>query len=217
MHKRFSAQLCIAGVLAMGVAVGAQGTSQQPSSTTSQPTGTTSQQPAGSTAQPSTATTSQGPSSAARSAAGQTMISGCVVSESDYRKMHNAGNGGVAGTGIGVGNEYILMSASNGPSSSAPTATGTSGSTASTASSMAMAYELTGSGEGQLSRFVGRRVELTGMFKAGEMGAAGQPTGGPTAGAPPHGVDVGGKDLKLREFEVASVKEATGDCPAMAR
>ena len=213
MHKRFSAQLCIAGVLAMGVAAGAQ----QPSSTTSQPTSTTSQQPAGSTAQPSTTTTSQGPSSVARSAAGQTTISGCVVSESDYRKMHNAGNGGVAGTGIGAGNEYILVNASNGPSSSAPTATGTSGSTAPTTGAMAMAYELTGSGEGQLSRFVGRRVELTGMFKAGEMGATGQPTGGPTAGAPPRGVDVGGKDLKLREFDVASVKEATGDCAAMAR
>ncbi len=53
------------------------------------------------------------------------------------------------------------------------------------------------------------------MFKGGETSASGQATGGPTAGAPPNGVDVGGKDLKLREFDVASVKEASGSCAAM--
>ena len=197
MNSRITAHLCAAGVLAMGVVAGAQ----QPSSTSSQ-----------------SATTTAG-------AAGQQTITGCVVSESDYRKMHDAGRGGVAGTGAGVGNEYILVNAASGAagaagstastSSSVPSATGTSGSTASSAS--AMAYELTGSGEGQLSRYVGRRVELTGMFKGGETSASGQATGGPTAGAPPRGVDVGGKDLQLREFEVASVKEAQGDCSMTAR
>jgi len=59
---------------------------------------------------------------------------------------------------------------------------------------------------------VNKRVELTGHFKTEETNAAGQPTGGPTAGAPPRGVDVGGKDLRLREFEVASVRESSGSC-----
>ena len=157
----------------------------------------------------------------AQTPSGQTTITGCVVSESEYRKMHDAGRGGVVGTGVGAGNEFILADASTGPASSGastsaradasgtPSATGTSGTTG------AMAYELSGSGEGQLSRFVGRRVELTGMFKAAETTAAGQATGGPTAGAPPNGVDVGGKDLKLREFDVATVKEAAGSCAPM--
>lgn len=194
MNSKFTAHLCVAGVLAMGVAAGAQ----QPSTTTA---GAAGQTPA-----------------ASANAAGQQTITGCVVSESDYRKAHDAGKGGVVGTGVGAGNEYILVNASTGASSSsAPSAVGTSGSTASTAAASAMAYELSGSGEGQLSRFVGRRVELTGMFKAGEMAASGQATGGPTAGAPPRGVDVGGKDLMLREFDVASVKEAQGDCPTAVR
>ena len=154
----------------------------------------------------------------AQTPTGQTTISGCVVSEADYRKMHDAGRGGVVGTGVGVGNEYILTDASNGPSATTdassarsvmPSATGTSGTTG------AMAYELSGTAEGQLSRYVGRRVELTGMFKGGETSASGQATGGPTAGSPPNGVDVGGKDLKLREFDVASVKEASGSCAPM--
>lgn len=157
----------------------------------------------------------------AQTPAGQTTITGCVISEADYRKMHDAGNGGVVGTGVGVGNEFILTDASNSAASPAastsaradaaatPSATGTSGTTG------AMAFELSGSGEGQLSRYVGRRVELTGMFKGGETSATGQATGGPTAGAPPNGIDVGGKDLKLREFDVASVKEASGSCASM--
>lgn len=166
---------------------------------------------------------------AAQTPAGQTTVTGCVISESDYRKMHDAGRGGVVGTGVGAGNEFILADASTGPSavtdatsarSVMPSASGTSGATGTsgttgTAATGAMAYELSGSGEGQLSRYVGRRVELTGMFKGGETSASGQATGGPTAGSPPNGVDVGGKDLKLREFDVASVKEASGSCAPM--
>ena len=51
------------------------------------------------------------------------------------------------------------------------------------------------------------------MFKAAETSAS-RPTGGPTAGAPPSGVDVTSEDLKLREFEVASVRETAGTCSA---
>ena len=77
-----------------------------------------------------------------------------------------------------------------------------------------MAYELTGPNEGQVSQFVGRRVEIKGKVKAGETNAAGRPTGGATAGQPPAGVDVASKDLKLRELEISSVKEASGSCAA---
>jgi hypothetical protein len=84
--------------------------------------------------------------------------------------------------------------------------TGTAGSTA--------AFELTGSAEGQAAQFVGKRVEVMGKLKAEETSASGRPTGGPTAGKPPEGVDVASSDLKLREIDVTSVKEASGTCPA---
>ena len=86
-----------------------------------------------------------------------------------------------------------------------------------TSGSAAAAYELTGSNEGQVAAFVGKRVEITGTLKPAEVSASGQPTGGATAGQPPSGVDVASKDLKLRELEVTSVREATGTCPARSR
>jgi hypothetical protein len=73
---------------------------------------------------------------------------------------------------------------------------------------------LTGANEAQAAQFVGKRVEIAGKLKAAETGPAGAPTGGATAGRPPEGVDVGGKDLKLRELEVTSIKEVAGTCPS---
>ena len=74
------------------------------------------------------------------------------------------------------------------------------------------AFELTGANEEKIRDFVGKRVQITGKLKAAEVGAAGRPTGGDTAGTPPSGVDVASKDLKLRELEVVSVAPATGTC-----
>lgn len=130
------------------------------------------------------------------SAAGDIKVTGCVVSESDYRKAHDEGKGGVVGTGVGAGNEFVLMDASTDTErpSASPTTTGTSGTATGTA------YELTGTGEGQLSRYVGHRVELTGKFKDG--------SGGP-------GVNLGGKDMKLRSFDVMSSRELPGTCPVV--
>jgi hypothetical protein len=135
----------------------------------------------------------------------QVTVVGCVVRESEYRRARDAGKGGVAGTGVGVGNEFVLTNASMAKTAESPVAT--AGTTTSTA------YELTGSNEKQAEQFVGRRVEITGKLKAAEVGAAG-PTGGPTAGKPPSGVDVTSKDLKLRELEIATVRETTGTCAA---
>ena len=156
----------------------------------------------------------------------QVTVTGCVQRESDYRRAQDAGRGGVVGTGVGAGNEFVLVNASSGgatPGSSAtPSATtgssatgtaGTSGSAA-TSATAGTAYELTGPGEGQAASHVGRRVEIRGTLKPTETTAAGRPTGGATAGSPPAGVDIASKDLKLRELEVSSVKESTGTCAA---
>ena len=183
MRTSIVTSVCAANVLAMGMVALGQSAGQKPP------------------AEPQT-------QAAARSSTDQQiMVTGCVQREADYRKAHDAGRSGVAGTGIGADNEFVLTDASSvtGPSAAAaPTAT----------SGGAMAYELTGSNEGMAAKFVGHRVEISGRLKAAEIGAGGTPTGGPTAGRPPSGVDVVSKDLKLRELEVTSVKEATGSCPA---
>ena len=143
----------------------------------------------------------QTPSATASTQAQQVTLMGCVQSESDYRRAQDKGRGGVAGTGIGAGDEFVLINASmakqglNPPAAPADTA-----------------YELTGSNESKVKEFVGKRVEITGTLKAAETAPGGKPTGGATAGTPPTGVDVASKDLKLRELEVVSVKAATGTC-----
>ena len=147
-------------------------------------------------------TPAQPPSTAATSQANQSVkVVGCIQSEADYRKTRDQGKGGVVGTGVGVGNEYVLVNASMATQGLSP-----SGGPADTA------YELTGSGEAKAKEFVGKRVEITGMLKPAETAATGRPTGGATAGTPPTGVDVASKDLKLRELEVTSVTAATGTC-----
>jgi hypothetical protein len=185
MKARMTSGAFAAGLLALGTVAFAQAASQEP------------QQP---------------PPGARTSAGGQITVTGCVQREADYRKAQDAGRGGAAGTGVGTGNEFILADASASPSTKAGTEpsspTGTSGSASS-------AYELTGPNEGQAAQFVGQRVEITGMLKAAEVAASGQPTGGATAGQPPAGTDVMSKDLRLREIEVSSIKQTTGTCPAV--
>jgi hypothetical protein len=128
----------------------------------------------------------------------QITATGCVQREEDYRKAHEKGRGGVAGTGVGAGDEFVLTNVS---------ATGTE-------KKSDTAYELTGANEKLVAPHVNHRVEITGMLKAAEVGAYGSPTGGATAGKPPSGVDVLSKDLKLRELEVATVKMISATCEA---
>ena len=145
----------------------------------------------------------QPPAGAPSNQAEPVTLMGCVQNESDYRRAHDKSGGGVAGTGIGAGNEFILANASMAKQGLNP------------AGAADAAYELTGPNEGKVKEFVGKRVEITGTLKPAETTAGGKPTGGATAGKPPSGVDVTSQDLKLRELEVTSVKAATGSCPAM--
>ena len=127
---------------------------------------------------------------------------GCIQRESDYRQARDQGKGGVAGTGVGVGDEFVLTNAS----------ASTQG-LKSEATPADTAYELTGSNESKAKEFVGKRVEVQGTLKPAAMSPAGTPTGGATAGKPPTGVDVASKDLKLRELEVMSITASTtGTC-----
>lgn len=134
-----------------------------------------------------------------KAAGEQVTVVGCVQREADYRRAQDKGRGGVAGTGLGVENEYVL--------------TNVSSSAAARTTASDTAYELTGSNEKMVEKYVGRRVEISGRVKAAEVSATGRPTGGGTAGTPPKGVDVASKDLRLRELEVTTVRETTGTCP----
>jgi hypothetical protein len=193
MKSLLPCALSAAVILGSSMAVFAQATAQAPGS-------------------PQTPTTIK-PATAQAGAAGEKVtVVGCVQREADYRKANNLGRGGAAGSGVGGGNEFVVANAMMAPgagggaaASGAPTGTGGTASTT--------AYEVTGPNEGQLASHIGRRVEIVGMLKPAETGAAG-PTGGPTAGTPPRGVDVVSQDLKLREFEVTSVRPATGTCPS---
>jgi cytoskeleton protein RodZ len=160
---------------------------------------------------------SQAPTSSTATSqpAGEMTITGCVQSEADYRKATGGGAGGVASTGIGAANEFILTNVMTGSSTTASSATGSSGATTGTTggtttsttgtagTAKSTTYELSGPGEAQAATHVGKRVEIVGRMKVGQ--AAG---GGPTANVPLS------RDLKLPEFEVTSVREASGSCAA---
>ena len=166
---------------------------------------TPGQQPA----QPRTQTTTPAPQQAGSAdQADQTVtVVGCIQSEADFRKARNLGRGGAAGTGLGVGNEFVLVDAkmaAAGATSAPSAATGTTG-------TAAQVYKLTAN-EGKASQFVGKRVEITGTLKPTEP--AGASTRRPTPGEAPEVNVFAGEDLRLRELEVTSVRAMAGACPA---
>ena len=113
---------------------------------------------------------------------------GCIQRETDYRRQNNSGKGGFLGFGGGLGDEYVLVHASRGADGAfGDCATATGGE----------AYELTGSGEGDLEPFVGQRVAIAGTRKEAELDpATGRPTGGRQVGY----------DLRLFEVDVESFR-----------
>ena len=137
-----------------------------------------------------------------RQPASPVTLVGCIQREADYRKANDSGRGGVAGTGLGRGNEYMLVNASRPSAGSSPSASADCATTG-----QGEAYELTGSRERELEKFVGRRVEISGMLKEAKTEAT-----GPRGAAPPTGgFDPLRQDLKLFEVEVQSFREpATG-------
>jgi hypothetical protein len=131
---------------------------------------------------------------------------GCVMREADYRKANDSGRGGALGTGVGRGNEFVLVNAAKVASGATPPASaGECG-----ASAAGEAYELTGSREPQLEKYVSRRVEISGTLKeAKTTGATGEPK-------PTGGFDPLKQDLKLFEVEVASFREVPAGQSAAA-
>jgi hypothetical protein len=222
MKARITEATCIAVVIGTTMAVFAQTTERPGPPTDSRP-------PAAEAAQRQTA---------AVSAEVPATLVGCVEREADYRRAQDAGRGGAAGTGAGVGNEYVLVNASVAIAGAAPADRPTPGAppaepgTVGTAGPAGRVYELTGPAEGQLEQYVGRRVEIVGKMKnaptaksdkapavtatvpESTTGRPGVPSTASPSGrpAPSGSVDLTGQDLHLRELEVISVREATGSC-----
>jgi hypothetical protein len=138
---------------------------------------------------------------------GQSSITlvGCLQTEADYRRAQDAGKGGVAMTGAGLGNEYVLIQTEGAGGPGGYDATGNADCKSSTAFA-GTAYELTGTRERELKQFVGRRVEITGELKHADD--FGRPGGFDPA--------VVGQDLRLNEVNVASFREAAMTAQASA-
>jgi hypothetical protein len=74
-------------------------------------------------------------------------IVGCVQWEKEYRRARHEGPGGALGTGIGVGNEFVLTMVK-------PDAT-----------RKATAYSVSGDRERELGRRIGQQIEVIGVIE----------------------------------------------------
>lgn len=120
-------------------------------------------------------------------------LTGCVMRETDYRRLNNSGKGGFLGFGGGLGDEYVLVNAARGSAGPVGDCSRQAG---------GEAFELEGSAEEDLEAFVGRAVTIDGILNEAEIDpATGRPTGGRQAG----------DDLKLFEVDVESFTLARAD------
>jgi LPXTG-motif cell wall-anchored protein len=108
-------------------------------------------------------------------------FTGCLMTERDYRRAHNLGDGTLGG--VGLGDEFVLVdvkvsaakgTAATAPVSDAPVASPVAASaSASTCADKGVAYRVMGSDEEKLKNFVGRHLEIQGRFKHAADAAAG--------------------------------------------
>jgi hypothetical protein len=136
-----------------------------------------------------------------------TTVEGCV-----YREQDIPGRAPNVAERAGVLEDYILVASTD--ASATAGATGTSGSsaagTAGTAGSATAAkmYKLEHADDSKLSALVGKRVRVTGKadMEHGDKAATGAAQTDRTPGNP--------DKIELPEFEVTSITETTGTCPA---
>ena len=174
----------------------------QPTTQTQPAQPTTQTQPA----QPTTQTQPAQPGTRAESRpttqGAATTLVGCV-----YRERDVPGRTPNVAERAGVLEDYILATVSGQQATtpspgSTPGATGTSGATGSM-------YKLEFVDDDRLRALVGKRVEVTGRIDA-ESGD--RPAG--TAGTPQQDRSVGPDQVELAEFEITSIREIGGTCPA---
>ena len=144
-----------------------------------------------------------------------TTVVGCVYKENDI-----PGRAPNPAERVGLGEDYILAEVSGEAGSSgarAPGATGTTGAAGATAtgtSGVGRMYKLEFVDDDQLKALVGKRVQVSGKIDAEAGDSKAAPGGAKTSTTD----QVIGRDqINLSEFEVASIKEVTGACPAIKK
>lgn len=166
--------------------------------------------------QPPTQTPQTQPPATASQSAATTTVIGCVYKEADV-----PGRTPNVAEKAGIMEDYILVatdtsSATAGTSGTTPP-TGTAGTTGSSSAMKYKAFKLENIADERLSAVVGKRVEVTGRVDAeagdSKMTAAPKTTTPPT-GAPIPDRSVGPDQIELPEFEVTTMREVEGTCPA---
>ena len=152
--------------------------------------------------------TPQTPRQDTAATAATTTVTGCVYKEADIpgRTPNLAERAGVL-------EDYILVASTDTPSATAGTTGTTPPATAGTTGAAAMkhkAFKLELIDDEKLQAMVGKRVQVTGKVDAEARDS--QATG--TTGAPRTDRSMGPDQIELPEFEVTSIKEVAGDCPA---
>jgi hypothetical protein len=101
------------------------------------------------------------PASPTRTAVDVITVLGCVQRESEYRSQIADGKGGVAGTGLGAANEFVLRSIQT-VSNDTLKPTGTAGTAANEV------YSVTGNLERELERALGKQVAVSGYVEVAQ-------------------------------------------------
>lgn len=115
-------------------------------------------------------------------------FTGCLMTETAYRRAHQLGSG--AANGLGLGDEFVItdvkVSPANGATDMTPATppapmSNAAASSTSTCADKGVAYRLTGTAEEKIKpmNIVGREIEVQGRFKhADDVTASGAPTSG---------------------------------------
>lgn len=134
-------------------------------------------------------------------------VQGCVYQEKDI-----PGRAPNVAERAGVLEDYILVTSAPAAGATAGTSGTTPPGTAGTtgmAGAAGKAYKLEQIADERLKAVVGKRVEVTGRVDHGGSAAAG------TAGTRPDRNPVSPDAIELPEFEVTSIREVEGTCPAV--
>ncbi len=134
-----------------------------------------------------------------------TTIVGCV-----YQEKNVPGRSPNIAEKAGVLEDYILAEVRPSAPTATPGAAGTSG-----AAQLGTMYKLEHADDSKLKAVVGKRVEVTGRIDR----EAGDSTARPAETPAPSQADkaIGRDKVDLAEFEIVSIKEVPGACPASAK
>ena len=154
---------------------------------------------------PSPAQQPRPPAPSAQATPATTTVVGCVYQEKDV-----PGRSPNLAEKAGILEDYILAEIKAAPAAATPGAAGTSGT-----AQFGSKYKLEHADDAKLKAVVGKRVEVTGRIDR----EAGDSKAPPAATPAPSQADkaIGRDKVDLAEFEVASIKEVPGACPASAK